>query len=732
MRRDLVLVGGGHSHVLALRMLAMRPIEGLRITLVSPASHSPYSGMLPGLIAGHYSFEESHIDLARLCEWAGVRFITAEVSGLDPTLKRLTLIGRPPISYDVVSLDIGSQPELDSVPGARDYATPVKPVAGLWQRWQSMFERLAARGSDDDFRIAVVGGGAGSVELVLAMASRLQDKRLTFDLWCAAPEILPGHGGRARRSVMSQLHRWGIRVHCNARITAVGASELTLEGGLQDGYDELFWCTGAAPAPWVAASGLTTDERGFLAVRDTLQAMQDDCIFGAGDIAVQVNHPRPKAGVYAVRQGPVLAHNLRALLLEKSLQEHRPQRRFLSLLSLGEKRATADRGLFSATGRWVWRWKDKIDREFMARFEDLPAGMDHHKKDCLPQLQQSSQQAPCGGCGAKVGADALGAALAQLSLDFPQHCTGAGDDASVLSLAGGIPLVQSLDVLRELVSDPWTMGRIAALHALSDLYACGARPVSALAAVTLPFASHAMLQRELEQVLAGALHEFAAVDCRLLGGHSMQGTELSLGFVVNGVPMAQSEELLPKVGAKPTDQLVLSKALGTGALFAAHMQLAADGRDISAATTAMLQGNAKASELAVSHGASACTDITGFGLLGHLREMLAGKHGACLSVSQLPVLAGALQQLGAGIVSTMHAANERSGRSFLQPSILADEARAQMLFDPQTSGGLLIALPRERAQALCDALHNSGYAQACIIGEVTALAPGAAPSVRLD
>lgn len=733
LRRDLVLVGGGHSHVLALRMLAMRPIEGVRITLVSPASHSPYSGMLPGLIAGHYNFEESHIDLARLCQWAGVRFITAQVNGLDPTLKRLSLIGRPPISYDVVSLDIGSQPELDSVPGAREYATPVKPVAGLWQRWQRMFERVAQRGIDEDFRIAVVGGGAGSVELVLAMASCLKDKPARFDLWCAAPEILPGHGARARRSVMSQLRRWDIQVHCNARITAVADGGLTFADGRQEGvYDELFWCTGAAPAPWIAASGLTTDERGFLAVRDTLQAMQDDCIFGAGDIAVQVNHPRPKAGVYAVRQGPVLAHNLRAVLLEKTLREHRPQKRFLSLLSLGEKRATADRGAFSATGRWVWRWKDKIDREFMARFEGLPAGMGRDKQDRLPELQQASQQATCGGCGAKVGADALSAALAQLCLDFPQHCTGAGDDAAVLATSPGTSVVQSLDVLRELVSDPWEMGRIAALHALSDLYACGARPVSALAAVTLPYASNVMLQRELEQVLAGALHEFAAVDCRLVGGHSMQGTELSLGFVVNGVPMAQSEELLPKVGAKPADQLVLSKALGTGALFAAHMQLAADGRDIRAATTAMLQGNGKASELAVSHGASACTDITGFGLLGHLLEMLAGKHGARLTVSQLPVLAGALQQVGAGIVSTMHAANERSGRGFLQPSTLADKSRVQMIFDPQTSGGLLIALPRERAQALCDALHNSGYAQACVIGEVTELAPGVAASVQLD
>ncbi|CAA0114531.1 Selenide, water dikinase [Halioglobus japonicus] len=730
--RDLVLVGGGHSHVLALRMMAMAPIAGLRITLISPASHSPYSGMLPGLISGHYSFEQAHIDLARLCQWAGVRFITAEVIGLDTAEQRLKLAGRPTIAYDVVSIDIGSQPELDTVPGARQHAIPVKPVAQLWQRWQDLCWRIAARASGENVRLAVVGGGAGSVELVLAMAHKLQAEPVGFDLYSAAPEILPGYSARARRSVMTQLQRLGIGVHCNARIAAVDSNDLTLADGTCAKYDELFWCTGAAPAPWIASSGLATDERGFLAVRDTLQATHDDRVFGAGDIAVQVNYPRPKAGVYAVRQGPVLAHNLRAFLLHKALRQHRPQLRFLSLLSLGEKVATADKGIFTATGHWVWRWKNWIDRKFMARFEDLPQSMEHGRPDTLPELPPASQQAVCGGCGAKVGADALSAALAQLGRDYPRHCAGTGDDAAVLPATPGVSVVQSLDVLREIVSDPWQMGRIAAQHALSDLYACAARPVSALAAVTLPFASGAMLQRELEQLLAGALHEFAAADCRLLGGHSMQGAELSLGFVVNGVPMDRGGKLLSKIGAQPGDKLVLTKALGTGTVFASHMQLMADGRDVSTATAAMLRGNREAAQLALTRGARACTDITGFGLLGHLLEMLAGEYGAHLVLSQLPILDGALEHIRAGRVSTMHAANMRSAGERLQYSSTVDEARRQMLFDPQTSGGLLIAQPGESAQALCDAMRRSGYGQASIIGEVTAPVAGASPSVSLE
>ena len=724
LRRDLVLVGGGHSHVLALRMLAMKPIAGLRITLISPDSHSPYSGMLPGLIAGHYNFAQTHIDLARLCQWAGVRFIAAEVHALDPTAKCLSLAGRPAIEYDVVSIDVGSQPELDTVPGARKYVTPVKPVAELWQRWQALHERVVSSSAVRASRIAVVGGGAGSVELALAMAHRLKGTPTAIDLWCAAPEILQSYNTRARRSVMAALEHQHIGVQLHARVTAVESDCLVLTDGKRAAYDELFWCTGAAAAPWIAASGLAIDDHGFLAVRDTLQALHNDHVFGAGDIATQVNHPRPKAGVYAVRQGPVLAHNLRAVLLEKPLRAHRPQARFLSLISLGGQLAAADRGPFSATGKWVWHWKNRIDRAFMARFEDLPSSMPVGNWGRLPESEGDAQQPICGGCGAKVGATALSGALAQLGRDYPNHSVGTADDAVVIPAPPHSQVVQSLDVLRQIVSDPWQMGRIAANHALSDLYACGAKPVSGLAAVTLPYASDPMLRRELEQLLAGALFEFAAVDCQLSGGHSMQGSELNIGFAVNGVSMASDNRLLHKQGASPGDQLVLTKALGIGTLFAAHMQLAADGRDVSAAISSMLQSNSAAAELALAHGASACTDITGFGLLGHLLEMLGEDLGARLQLADLPLLSGAIEQISAGIVSTMHAANARSAEQLLRPSKNLDEARLQMLIDPQTSGGLLIAIPGADVQALCDDLRQRDYAQTRIIGEIVAGTPG--------
>ena len=478
----------------------------------------------------------------------------------------------------------------------------------------------------------------------------------------------------------------------------------------------------------MAASGLPVDEAGFLEVGDTLQSTADERVFGVGDIATQVNHPRPKAGVYAVRQGPVLAHNLRAFLLGKTLRNHRPQRRFLSLVSLGGRVATADKGPFSATGPWVWRWKDRIDRKFMARFESLPQSMPLRYWGRLPDVSASSQQ-PCGGCGAKVGAHALADVLAELGEEFPGHCggEGVGEDAAPIPATGRI--VQSLDLLRELVADPWLMGRIAANHALSDLYARGARPVSALAAVTLPFAAGVVQRRDLKQLLAGALHEFAAADCILTGGHSMQGQELSIGFAVNGLAMAPDGRLLGKRGLGPGDLLLLTRPLGTGALFAAHMQLAADGRDVAAAIDRMLVSSGPAAALALAHGASACTDITGFGLLGHLLEMLGSELGASLRLERLPLLEGALAAVDGGILSTMHASNAEAA-VVLQHGSPPDDSRLQMLFDPQTSGGLLIGAAPGTASGLCEELRSGGYPEAVIIGEVTV--PGAGGRVTVS
>ncbi|MEM9256283.1 MAG: selenide, water dikinase SelD [Pseudomonadota bacterium] len=711
--RDLVLVGGGHTHVLALRRLAMRPVRGVRITLISPDTYTPYSGMLPGLVAGHYRFEEAHIDLVHLCQWAGVRLVCARVEGVDTAAQHVLIPDRAPLEYDVLSVDIGALPDTASVPGADAFATPVKPVAGLWQRWQQMYQRIR-QNAEDCPKIALVGGGAGSVELALAMARRLSGLEVEIALYCGAT-LLPGYHPKARALVEKALGERGVSVHLNARIVGVRAKELEVAGGRCEAFDELFWCTDAAAAAWIARSGLNTDGKGFMALRDTLQSVADERVFGAGDIATQLNYPRPKAGVFAVRQAPVLADNLRAALLGRRLRSHRPQKRFLSLLSLGDKRAVASRGRMRASGALMWWWKDAIDRRFMSRFSNPPRVMPRRFPARLPAVARK-QQAPCGGCGAKIGADPLAETLAALRADYPGLTEASADDAAIVRVPDGGVLLQSVDSLRELVADPWLMGRIAALHAFSDLYACGATPLSALASITLPFASAGVLKRDLRAVLEGALVEFSRENCRLIGGHSMQGPEQVIGFTVNGY-VAPGSDPLDKCGGRAGDKLVLTKPLGTGVLFAAHMQSKVSGGLVQVAVANMLVSNGPAASLAREHGVTAATDVSGFGLLGHLFEMLGDDLAGRLHTGQIPALAGVVDLLERGYRSTAHGANRAAAEDLVSRRAV-DPARQNLLLDPQTSGGLLMALPAAQAEGFCSALRANGYPEAAVIGEL--------------
>ena len=698
-RRDLVLLGGGHAHALALRSLSMAPPPGVRITLVSDTAFAPYSGMLPGLVAGHYTFEETHIDLRRFCAARGVRFVEAAARGIDAGARRVLLADRPALEYDLLSINTGAQPELDSVPGAREFAVPVKPVGSFYRRWQSLEQRLREH---PDRHIVVVGGGAGSVELALAMRYRLgAGPRIT--LLCG-DEMLGGYNGGARSVVRRQLSRQAVDCVENTRVASVEADRLETASSERLDYDELVWCTGVVPPGWLRDTGLPLEERGFIEVEDSLEVVGHPGVFAAGDVAVQVANPRPRAGVYAVRQAPVLARNLAAAAAGRPLESHRPQRRFLSLLSLGDRVAVADRGPFRASGAWVWRWKDRIDRRFMEQFVEPPPPM------TAAAGGKDGGHMHCGGCGAKLPGQLLRSALGELAVMYPATVDAAQleEDAAIIDAPGG-RVVQTVDTLRALLDDPWLMGRVAALHALSDIYAMGAIPRSAQASVCLPYASRALQQRELLQLMAGLVRELDAAGCSLVGGHSMEGAELSVGLTVNA--SLEEQPALGKSGGRPGDRLILTKPLGTGVIFAAAMTGDAPGSGLAAALDSMLRSNRVAAEIARRH-ASACTDLTGFGLLGHLAEMMGPKLGA--RIDGLPALPGAEALLAVGFRSTLHEGNVQSVRARLEDP----DGWPPLAFDPQTSGGLLLAVPESEYAACLAALREAGEA-AAVIGSLT-------------
>lgn len=735
--RDIVLVGGGHSHVGVLRRFAMKPLPGVRLTLICRDTHTPYSGMLPGYIAGHYSYDDVHIDLRRLAEFAGARFYGDEAVGLNREARQVLCAGRPPVPYDLLSLNIGATPQMHQVAGAADHAVPVKPIYRFNDRWLTLLDRL--RRHHGHQRIAVVGGGAGGVELTLAIQYRLQRERcaagfdpteVEFHLLTASSRILPTHNPRVRRRFERILRDRGVHLHCDAPVESVSAGALRTVGGVELAADEIIWATQAGGAGWLRETGLDLDDDGFIRVAETLQTVTDPDIFAAGDIATLVNHPREKAGVFAVRQGPPLAENLRRRIQGQAIRPYRPQRKWLALISSGDRYAVASRGRVSFSGKWVWRWKDRIDRSFMTRFSDLPEmpaprGARKAAVALTPADTEtvSSAGMRCAGCGAKIAAPALGRVLERLSKDSERDDVVIGldrpDDAAVLRLPPGHTLVQSTDFFPAFISDPYVFGQIAANHALGDLYAMGATPHSATAVAAVPHAHPAKMEDTLYQMLAGAVHTFAGAGCRLVGGHSSEGRELALGFTVNGL-LADGQPALTKGGMRPGDVLLLTKPLGTGCLLAAQARLSARGRWIDAAIEAMRQSSMAAATCLREHEATACTDITGFGVAGHLLEM-ARASGSRVEIDPgtLPALPGARETLRAGVFSSLHAANRDAASDCLDAGDALDPENHELLFDPQTAGGLLASVPATNARSCLQALHGAGYGDAAIIGQVT-------------
>jgi selenide,water dikinase len=717
--QDLVLVGGGHAHVHVLKSFGMRPMAGVRVTLVADAVETPYSGMLPGWVAGRYPFEACHIDLGRLARFAGARLIRDEAVGLDRASRHVLTRGHPPVRYDFLSLDIGSTPRADDVPGAAEHAVAVKPIAGFAARWEALLIRAR---SLPRLRLAVVGGGAGGVELALAARHRLAGLRADPPdvKLVARDELLPSHNRRVRRRIRGILADRGIAVFAGCEIMRVEAGALIDAAGGRIAFDEALWVTEAGAAAWLAETGLPLTADGFVAIDETLISPGDERVFAAGDVATMTGHPREKAGVYAVRQGPPLAENLRRVLAGRQPRRAVPQRRGLALIGTGDGRAIASRGPFAAYGKSWWALKDRIDRRWMRRYRELP--------EMVPEPGEEAMR--CGGCAAKVPAAVLSRVMAQLrpaasgavaiGLDSP-------DDAALLSFPGAPALLQTVDFFRAMVEDPYLFGRIAATHALGDIYAMGGTPEAALAIAALPPARPAIVEHDLLHMLRGGLEVLEEAGAVLVGGHSAEGAELALGFAVTGRP--HPRRLLRKSGLRSGDRLILTKPLGTGVILAADGRGLAPAPMVANALAMMTQSAAAAAAILLAHRATACTDVTGFGLLGHLLEMLrASAMDAVLDPQAMPALDGALDLLARGVASSLHADN----LAMLAELDDADAAEpmASLLIDPQTAGGLLAGIPLDRADACLRDLVGSGY-RAAVIGCVER-PQGAAPRVRLE
>ncbi len=720
IRSDLVLVGGGHAHIQVLKRWAMSPVAGTRLTLVVDRPVAGYSGLVPGVVAGQYSREDLEIDVRPLALRAGARCIVARATGLDTVARQLFLDGRPPIRYDTVSFDVGSTVAGLELPGVSEHAIPTRPIGDFVRRVDEVF--ASARGRST-FRTIVVGAGSGGVEVTFALAARLGrelGRRADVVLLESGPRALPGYAGSAARRVETAAAARGIAIRGGARVERVEAGAVHLVGGERLAADAVVWVAGAAALPIFAGSGIETDERGFAKVRPTLQCVGRDDVFAVGDCAAWTAGPAlAKAGVYAVRQGPVLAHNLMARARGARLRAYRPQRDFLSLLNLGDGRAIGTKWGVSAEGTTLFSLKDWIDRRFVRRFQVL--GRDDAVTPDFAAAPMPGGEMLCGGCAAKVGESSLARVLERLGpTSHPAVILGLAqpDDAAAVETDRGEIVAATIDGFRAFADDPYLVGRVAAVNAVSDLWAKGVAPRFALAQVTVPDEEPARAEETLYQVMAGARAALDADSVTLVGGHTTTGPELVVGFAVWG--LATSADALIRLGGlAPGDQLILTKPLGTGVVLQADMRGLARGEWVEAADASMFRSNAHAARAAGPLRPSAATDVTGFGLAGHLGEMLrASKTSAVLDLDAIPALPGAVSLLARGVRSTAHPENAKVRRAMLVEPDAARRPTLDLLFDPQTSGGLLLGVPADRGPSMLRALREAGAAAATVIGLV--------------
>ncbi|MFO0689706.1 MAG: selenide, water dikinase SelD [Myxococcota bacterium] len=734
--RTVVLVGGGHAHVQVLRRWAMDPPEGARLVVVLDRPVAVYSGMVPGLVAGDYPRSALEIDVVPLARRAGASVVLASALDLDPVASAVMLDGRPPIRFDLASLDVGSTIRDLDRPGVAEHALATRPIGAFAEALEARTAALAALASPArPARVLVVGAGAAGCELAFTLEARLRRAGTPARIAIATGEdaLLAGGTPALRRAIAREAAARGLEVRTGMRIVRIERDAAWSAAGERLEADLVVWATGAAAQPFPRRDGapgagdergtevagrLARDREGFLEIHDTLQAVGFENVFAVGDCARLVDHPWvPRAGVYAVRQGPILDRNLRARLAGRPLTAYRPQRDFLSLLNLGDGRALGAKWGLATAGRGTFRLKDRIDRAFMARFQVLEdpaawaAAIDAAGRDGMV----------CGGCAAKVSARPLEAALARLPAPPPDASVVAGvaerEDVAVTRAADGRLVLHNIDAIRAFCDDPWLVGRVAAVNATGDLFAKGGRPRHAQALIALPEDAGATGEELLHQVLLGLRATLDPLGVSLVGGHTMTSDALAVGLAVTG-DGPDAGEWLRQAGAREGDELWLTKPLGTGVVLAADARGLARGAWVEAVQHSMLRPLAGAAQIAQHHGVRAATDVTGFGLAGHLLNLLrpAGL-AAELERAAIPLLPGARELLAQGLRSSAHAANREAFAACVRG---ASDLDGGWLFDPQTAGGLLFAAPSEVGPALLRAFAAAGEPAIARIGRIRA------------
>ncbi|BAQ65379.1 FAD-dependent oxidoreductase [Geminocystis sp. NIES-3709] len=372
---NLVLVGGGHSNAIVLKLWSKKKVSGVKLTLISNAQNTPYSGMLPGYIAGCYNYEESHINLVKLAEIAGIELVIDEVINIDADKKIVSCKSGQKFSFDIISLDIGSIPKNSQIEGANLYTIPIKPVPLFLTKWAEIVN-LAQSNPDNKISISIIGGGAGGVELALNIHQKLNSilslQKININLLHKGDRIVENHPISVSNKLTKNLDNRNINLYLNTVVTSVENQDIILDSNIKIFSDYIFLVTQPSAPLWLQNTSIETDKDGFILVNNSLQSVNYPYIFASGDIANIVNYSCPKAGVFAVKQGIPLYKNLCNFLTNQPLKLYYPQQHYLNIIGTGNKNAVASWGKISIESPIIWYWKKYLDYNFMKQFTYFP------------------------------------------------------------------------------------------------------------------------------------------------------------------------------------------------------------------------------------------------------------------------------------------------------------------------------------------------------------------------
>ena len=680
--KHVVLLGMGHTNAHVLRMYGMHGLEDTALTCISNFNVATYSGMLPAVLAGQVPREKMQIDLVQLCASVGARLITEPVTGLDPESRNILFQHRPPMEFDLLSIGTGSTSMQGELVVNGGSVVAIKPMQTFLERLQHTLTLLHEKQLSRPLRVVVAGSGAAGLEIAFCLPPFL-DKNWGGDheisIVTRSSRLLAAANAHTRKIAIRQLHQRKIEIITNFDVQSIQDEYPETPEGKRIDADLVIWSTGAGASDFLGQLQLATDEKGFLVTHPTLQSITTPHVFAVGDAGTISTSPTPKAGVYAVRQGPILWENIQRSLVDAPLVHYRPQRSFLQLLNTGDGKAIGQWKRFAMSNQWLMAWKKSIDSRFMEMFEPV-------------RMEDDEDPMQCRGCGCKIGSGLLDSALSSAgTLDL--------DDAAVIAQTAEDRIIASTDFFTSPFEDPYLTGRIAALHAASDIVASGASAQHALSNIVLPEGDSAAQGRTLRELLAGAKREFDAMGAAIAGGHTIEGPRLEIGFTVIG--KAIGKNLLEKKNLQTGDGLYLTKPIGIGVLLAARMRGRCAAHDHQHLINAMLDRQHEYAHHAIEAGISAGTDITGFGLAGHLLEMLeASQKSAVLTLNDIPTLPGSTEAVLRGIQSSLSPSNRMSAAKISTTADIRKEPQFDLLFDPQTCGGLLLGVSNDQLPTL--------------------------------